>query len=74
MIVDQFSKYIIFILALDAYLVEKFVRLFFNNVVKYFDLSKDIISDKDTRFTRKFLVILFKLLGLELKLSTTNHP
>ncbi|KAL6350633.1 hypothetical protein AAG906_025563 [Vitis piasezkii] len=50
------------------------IKLFFNNVVKHFGLPKDIVSDRDARFTGQFWVELFKLLGSELKFSLTNHP
>ena len=66
-IVDRFSKYAVFVPAPDACLVEEAVKLFFNNVVKYFKLQKDIVSDSDARFTGKFQVELFKLLGSKLK-------
>ncbi|RVW98465.1 Transposon Tf2-8 polyprotein [Vitis vinifera] len=49
-------------------------KLFFSNVVKHFGLPRDIVSDRDARFTGKFWVELFKLLGSELKFSTANHP
>lgn len=44
---DRFSKYSIFILTPNACLVEEVARLFFNHVVKYFRLSRDIMSDQD---------------------------
>ena len=43
-------------------------------MVKKFGLSKDVISDHDVRFTGKFWICLFKLMGSELKFSTANHP
>ena len=71
---DRFSKYSVFIPALNACLAKEAVKLFFSHVVKHFGLPRDIVSDHDARFTGHFLVELFKLLGLELKFSTTNHP
>ena len=62
-IVDRFSKYVMSVLAPDAYPAEEATRLFFNNVVEYFGLLKDIVSDRDARFIGKFWVELFKLLG-----------
>ena len=53
---------------------EEAAKLFFSHVVKHFGLPKDIVSDRDARFTGCFWVELFKLLGSELKFSTTNHP
>ena len=73
-VVDRFSKYVVFIPAPDACPTEEAAKLFFSNVVKHFGLPKDIVSDRDARFTGRFWVELFKLLGSELKFSTTNHP
>ncbi|RVW14418.1 hypothetical protein CK203_090505 [Vitis vinifera] len=53
---------------------EEATRLFLNHVVKYFGLPKDIVNNRDARFTCWFWTKLFKLLGSELKFSTTNHP
>ena len=72
-VVDRFSKYVMFIPAPDACPTEETTKLFFSNVVKHFGLPKDIVSDRDTRFTGLFWVELFKLLGSELKFSTANH-
>ncbi|RVW58098.1 Retrovirus-related Pol polyprotein from transposon 17.6 [Vitis vinifera] len=73
-VVDRFSKYVVFIPAPDACPAEEAAKLFFSNVVKHFGLPKDIVSDRDARFTGRFWVELFKLLGSELKFSTANHP
>ena len=48
--------------------------LFYKNVVKYFRLPEDIVSDQDSRFTGQFWTVLFGLMGSELKFSTANHP
>ena len=50
-VVDRFSKYFMFIPTLDACLVEEATRLFFDHVVKHFGLPRDIVSDRDARFT-----------------------
>ena len=73
-VVYRFSKYSVFMAALEACPVEEETILFFSHVVKHFGLPKDIISDWDARFTGRFWVELFKLLGSELKFSTANHP
>ncbi|VFQ93371.1 unnamed protein product [Cuscuta campestris] len=72
-VVDRFSKYGVFIAAPDSCPAEKTVDLFYRNVVKYFGLPEDIVSDRDTRFTGRFWTSLFKLLGSSLKFSTANH-
>ena len=48
--------------------------LFYRNVVKYFGLPEDIVSDRDSRFTGLFWTVLFGLLGSQLKFYTANHP
>ena len=73
-VVDRFSKYSVFMAALEACLAEKATNLFFSHVEKHFGLPKDIINDRYARFTGRFWVELFKLLSSELKFSTANHP
>ena len=43
-------------------------------MVKYFGVPADIVSDRDTRFTGRFLTELFNMMGTELIFSTANHP
>ena len=73
-VMDRFSKYFVFIPTPDACPIEEATRLFFTNAVKHFGLSRDIVSDRDARFTGQFWIELFKLFGSELKFSTTNNP
>ena len=53
-VVDRFSKYTIFMAAPQSCTVNAATELFLKNVVKIFGLPKDVISDRDARFTRKF--------------------
>ena len=73
-VVNRFSKYVVFIPAPSECLTEEATRIFFSNVVKHFGMPEDIVSDRDTRFTGRFWVELFKMWGTECKFSTTNHP
>ncbi|KAK4381521.1 Transposon Ty3-I Gag-Pol polyprotein [Sesamum angolense] len=73
-VVDRFSKYGIFIAAPHACPAETAAELFFKNVTKYFGVPKDIVSDRDARFTGRFWTTLFNMMGTELKFSTANHP
>ena len=51
------------------------VDMFYRNVVKYFGLPEDIVSDRDSHFIGRFwTVFFFGLLGSQLKFSTANHP
>ncbi|KAL5795199.1 hypothetical protein ACOSQ2_000019 [Xanthoceras sorbifolium] len=73
-VVDRPSKYAVFIPAPHACPADKAAELFFKNVVKWFGVPGDIVSDRDARFTGKFWTYLFKLMRYELKFSTANHP
>ena len=53
-VVDMFSKYATFIAVPTNFTTEEMTRLFLKHVVKYWELSKYIISDRDPQFTRKF--------------------
>ena len=55
-------------------IVEVATDLFYKNVVKYFGLPEDIVSDRDSRFIDQFWTVWFGLLGSQLKFSTANHP
>jgi len=43
-------------------------------VVKYHGVSRDIISDRDSRFLSQFWKALQAAIGTRLKLSTVFHP
>ena len=45
--VDQFSKYSVFMLALHECLIEEATELFFSHVVKHFGMHEDIVSKRD---------------------------
>ncbi|KAJ0035683.1 hypothetical protein Pint_25550 [Pistacia integerrima] len=73
-IVDIFLKYAVFIAAPEACSAETTAALFYENVVKYFGVPVDLVSDRDARFTGRFWTTLFNMMGTELKFSTANHP
>jgi len=73
-IVDRLSKYAVFVPLPTKFSDEDAARLFFKNVVKYWEIPKSIISDRDARFTGKFCMELFKMMGAKLRFSTSFHP
>lgn len=73
-VVDRFSKYVVFIPAPNACPTDKVAKLIFRNMVKYFRVPTDIIGDKDAWFIVKFWTVLFQLIRSELKFCTANHP
>ncbi|KAL0336104.1 UNVERIFIED_CONTAM: Transposon Tf2-12 polyprotein [Sesamum radiatum] len=73
-VVDRLSKYATFIAAPKHVTAEGTAHLFFKHVVKYWGLPKDIVSDRDSRFTGIFWTELFRLLGSTLSMSSSYHP
>lgn len=72
-VVDMFSKYAIFIPMPISFNVEDAAKAFFQSVVEYYSLPRTIVSDRDPRFTRRFWMELFKIMGTELNFSTSFH-
>ena len=72
-VIDRFSKYAALIVAPNTCTIEVAANLFYRNVVKYFSLPEYIMSDRDFCFISSFWIVLFRLLGTQLKFSTVNH-
>ncbi|KAL0370774.1 UNVERIFIED_CONTAM: Transposon Ty3-G Gag-Pol polyprotein [Sesamum angustifolium] len=73
-VVERLSKYATFIAAPKHVTAEGTAHLFFKHVVKYWGLPKDVVSDRNSRFTGIFWTELFKLLGSKLSMSSSYHP
>jgi len=73
-VVDRFSKMAHFIPTKDEATTQKTGRLFFTHVFKHHGLPKDIVSDRDPKFTSKFWRALWKRMGSGLKMSTSFRP
>ena len=52
----------------------KTARLYVDHVFAAYCLSKTIVFDRDPRFTSTFSKEVFNILGVELSMSTANHP
>ena len=72
-VVDRLTKMAHFVPCNKTVTGEETVRLFIDNVYKYHGLPDDIISDRGTQFTSKFWQSLFKILQVEIKLSSAYH-
>lgn len=73
-VVDRFSKYGVFIPLPKTFHAQDAAKAFFKEVIKNWGIPKSIISDRDPRFTGRFWMELFKMLGSELNFSTSFHP
>ena len=52
----------------------KIAKLYFDEIVKLYDLPKTIVSDRDVCFMSYFWKTLWHLVGTKLKFSTAFHP
>jgi hypothetical protein len=73
-IVDKLTKSAHFILIRDSYDVIDVAHMFVSEVIHFHGIPKKIISDRDSRFTSRFLTSLQSALGTQLNLSTIYHP
>jgi hypothetical protein len=73
-VVDRFSKMAHFIPTKDEATAQETRRLFFSHIFKHHGLPKDIVSNRDSKFTSKFWRALCKRMGSELKMSTSFRP
>lgn len=73
-VVDRLTKYAHFIPIGSPCEAEDTARYFFKFVFKYHGLPKEIISDRDSRFTGNFWSTLFALAGTTLRFSSSYHP
>ena len=73
-VVDRFTKYAHFLPLKHPYTAISVARLLFDTVVKLHGLPRSMVSDRDKVFTSHVWKELFKLLGVNLNLSTAYHP
>ncbi|GJT89995.1 reverse transcriptase [Tanacetum coccineum] len=73
-VVDILSKYAHFIALQHPFTTSTIAQVFLDNVYKLHGLPESIISDRDKVFLSHFWQPLFKVLKVQLKLSTTYHP
>ncbi|GKC95235.1 retrotransposon-related protein [Tanacetum coccineum] len=73
-VVDRLSKYAHFVSMAHPYTAVQVAGLFLDNIYKLHCLPKTIVSDRDKVFTSLFWKSLFKMLKVELHLSSAYHP
>ena len=73
-VVDRLSKYAHFIPVTHPYTAKSIAQLFLDNIYKLHGLPETIVSDRDKVFMSLFWQSLFKMLQVQLKMSTAYHP
>ena len=73
-IIDRLTKSAHFIPGKATYTVDKWAKLYMEQIVRLHGIPVSIVSDRDARFTSHFWKSLQKAMGTQLKFSTTFHP
>jgi len=73
-VVDRFSKYAHFIPLGHPYTAASVARAFFTDIVRLHGFPESIVSDRDPVFTGHVWQDLFRLAGVQLRMSTAFHP
>jgi hypothetical protein len=72
--VDRLTKMVHFVPCKEKPSAKGFAELYVDNVFGYHGLSKEFISDRDSRFTSEFWKGVTELLGTRLCVSSSFHP
>ena len=72
--VDRFSKMTHLVAVPESITADGCARVFVDTVFKLHGLPRELVSDRDPRFTAEFWRAVFRLLGTRLKMSTSDHP
>lgn len=73
-VVDKFSKYAHFLPLTHPFTALQVATLYMNQVFKLHGLPTVLVSNRDRIFTSTVWQELFKLVGTELRMSTSYHP
>ena len=73
-IVDRLTKSAHFIATNNTYSLERYARLYVDEIVRLHGAPVSIVSDRDPRFTSRFWPKLQDAMGTRLHFSTAFHP
>jgi hypothetical protein len=73
-IIDKLTKMGHFIAITTKTTAKQTAELVFSEIVRLHGMPRNIISDRDPRFTSGFWTELWRLCGTQLRLSTAYHP
>ncbi len=73
-IVDKLTKYGMFIPTTTKITAEGTAQMFFHHVVAHYGLPRQVITDRDPRWSAEFWEQLCKHMGMRRALTTSHHP
>ena len=72
--VDRFSKMVHLVAVPESITAQGCARVFIDTIFRLHGLPRELVSDRDPRFTAEFWQSVFRSLGTRLKMSTSDHP
>ena len=72
--VDLFSKMVHLAAVNESISAHGCARFFIDTVFRLHGLPRELVSDRDPRFTTAFWQSVFRSLGTRLTMSTSDHP
>uniref|UniRef100_A0AAV1T2C2 Integrase catalytic domain-containing protein n=1 Tax=Peronospora matthiolae TaxID=2874970 RepID=A0AAV1T2C2_9STRA len=72
--VDRFSKMVHLVAVPESITASGCACVFIDTIFRLHGLPRELVSDRDPRFTSDFWRSVFKSLGTRLKMSTSDHP
>uniref|UniRef100_A0AAV1U8B4 Integrase catalytic domain-containing protein n=2 Tax=Peronospora matthiolae TaxID=2874970 RepID=A0AAV1U8B4_9STRA len=72
--VDRFSKMVHLVAVPESIIAQGCARVFIDTIFRLHGLPRELVSDRDPRFTVEFWQSVFRSLGTRLKMSASDHP
>ena len=72
--VDLFSRMVYLVAVPESINASACARVFIETIFRLHGLPRELVSDRDPRFTAEFWRSVFKTLGTRLQMLTSNHP
>ena len=72
--VDRFSKMVHLVAVSELITAQGCARVFIDTIFRLHGLPRELVSDRDPRFTAESWQSVFRSLGTRLKMSTSDHP
>ena len=73
-IIDRLTKSAHFLPVRSNYTVERYAKVYIQEIVRLHGAPLSIVSDRDPKFTSRFWEALQRAFGTQLHLSTAYHP
>jgi len=72
--IDKLIKYSHIIACKEKFKAEQLRYIVLNRLIRYHDILKELISDRDKLFTSNYWKTLISMLGTRLRMSTAYYP